>query len=231
MLDEPETPLDEGALRALVPLVLAGLVRRGEDFDAAEDALQEALLEALRVWPEQPPREPRAWLATGAIPRLVDAPRREAARHPPGGGAYAAPRRAASEEGDDTLFLLFCCCHTDLAPASQVALTLRAVGGLTTREIADAFYVPEATMAQRISRAKRAVRGRRLDQPGDLAVVLRVLYLIYTAGHAGRVDLAAEAIRLARQLTLATEEPEARGLLALMLLNHARLPARLDSED
>jgi predicted RNA polymerase sigma factor len=117
-----------------------------------------------------------------------------------------------------------------LTPAAQVALTLRAVGGLTTREIADAFYVPEATMAQRISRAKRALRGRRLDQPGDLAVVLRVLYLIYTAGHAGRVDLAAEAIRLARQLTLATEEPEARGLLALMLLNHARLPARRDSE-
>ena len=134
------------------------------------------------------------------------------------------------DHDDDTLFLLFCCCHPDLAPASQVALTLRAVGGLTTREIADAFYVPEATMAQRISRAKRAVHGRRLDQPGDLAVVLRVLYLIYTAGHAGRVDLAGEAIRLARQLTLATEEPEVRGLLALMLLNHARLPARFDLE-
>jgi predicted RNA polymerase sigma factor len=141
-----------------------------------------------------------------------------------------------TEEGDDTLFVLFCCCHPDLAPASQVALTLRAVGGLTTREIADAFYVPEATMAQRISRAKRALAGppaRRLDQPGDLAVVLRVLYLVYTAGHTGpptRVDLTVEAIRLARQLTLATEEPEARGLLALMLLNHARLPARFDSE-
>jgi predicted RNA polymerase sigma factor len=136
-------------------------------------------------------------------------------------------------EGDDTLFLLFCCCHPGLAPASQVALTLRAVGGRTTREIADAFYVPEATMAQRISRAKRALAGppaRRLDQPGDLAVVLRVLYLVCTAGHAGRVDLAREAIRLARQLTLATEEPEARGLLALMLLNHARLAARFDSE-
>ena len=116
-----------------------------------------------------------------------------------------------------------------------MALTLRAVGGLTTREIADAFYVPEATMAQRISRAKRTLHGRRLDQPGDLAVVLRVLYLVYTAGHVGPdagppPDLAGEAIRLARQLTLATEEPEARGLLALMLLNHARLPARLDSE-
>jgi predicted RNA polymerase sigma factor len=143
---------------------------------------------------------------------------------------YAEPPPAATEEGDDTLFLLFCCCHPDLAPASQVALTLRAVGGLTTPEIADAFYVPEATMAQRISRAKRSLRERRLDQPGDLAVVLRVLYLVYTAGHAGRVDLAGEAIRLSRQLNLATEEPEARGLLALMLLNHARLPARLDSE-
>src|SRR6266542_2420219 len=222
--------LDEGALRALVPRVLAGLVRRGEDFDAAEDALQEALLEALRVWPGHPPRDPRAWLATVATRRLVDARRSEAARHRREEATYAKPRPASAEEGDDTLFLLFRCCHPDLAPASQVALTLRAFGGLTTREIADAFYVPEATMAQRISRAKRALQGRRLDQPGDLAVVLRVLYLVYTAGHAGRVDLAGEAIRLARQLTLATEEPEARGLLALMLLNHARLPARLDSE-
>jgi RNA polymerase sigma factor (sigma-70 family) len=230
VIDEPTRRLDEGALRALVPRVLAGLVRRGEDFDAAEDALQEALLEALRVWPEHPPRDPRAWLATVATRRLVDARRSEAARHRREEQTYAEPRPVATEEGDDTLFLLFCCCHPDLAPASQVALTLRAVGGLTTQEIADAFYVPEATMAQRISRAKRALQGRRLDQPGDLAVVLRVLYLVYTAGHAGRVDLADEAIRLARQLTLATEEPEARGLLALMLLNHARLPARLDSE-
>jgi RNA polymerase sigma factor (sigma-70 family) len=233
VIDEPTRRLDEGALRALVPRVLAGLVRRGEDFDAAEDALQEALLEALRVWPEHPPRDPRAWLATVATRRLVDARRSEAARHRREEATHAEPQPAATEEGDDTLFLLFCCCHPDLAPASQVALTLRAVGGLTTQEIADAFYVPEATMAQRISRAKRALRGRRLDQPGDLAVVLRVLYLIYTAGHTGppaRVDLAREAIRLARQLTLATEEPEARGLLALMLLNHARLPARFDSE-
>ncbi len=235
MTDEPTGRLDEGALRALVPRVLAGVVRRGEDFDAAEDALQEALLEALRVWPEHPPRDPRAWLATVATRRLVDARRSEAARLRREEAIYAEPEPppAPAVEGDDTLFLLFCCCHPELAPASQVALTLRAVGGLTTREIADAFYVPEATMAQRISRAKRAVRGRRLDQPGDVAVVLRVLYLVYTAGHTGppaRVDLAGEAIRLTRQLTLATEEPEARGLLALMLLNHARLPARLDSE-
>jgi RNA polymerase sigma factor (sigma-70 family) len=222
--------IDEGELRALVPRVLAGLVRRGEDVDAAEDALQEALLEALRTWPEHPPRDPRAWLTTVATRRLVDARRSEAARYRREEEAYVEPSPAVTQAGDDTLFLLFCCCHPDLSPASQVALTLRAVGGLGTREIADAFYVPEATMAQRISRAKRALRGRRLDQPGDLAVVLRVLYLVYAAGHAGRVDLAAEAIRLTRQLTLATDEPEARGLLALMLLNHARLPARFDSQ-
>jgi len=235
--DEPVPRLDEGALRALVPQVLARLVRRGEDFDAAEDALQEALLEALRVWPAHPPRDPRAWLATVATRRASTSRRSEAARQRreqrDAGWPEPESQPAATQVGDDTLFLLFCCCHPDLAPASQVALTLRAVGGLATREIADAFYVPEATMAQRISRAKRTLRGRRLDQPGDLAVVLRVLYLVYTAGHTGpaaRIDLAGEAIRLARQLTLATEEPEARGLLALMLLNHARLPARHDPE-
>jgi RNA polymerase sigma factor (sigma-70 family) len=219
--------VDEGELRALVPRVLAGLVRRGEDFDAAEDALQEALLDALRVWPEHPPDNPRAWLAAVATRRLIDARRSEAARRD---REEVLPEAVGTESGDDTLFLLFCCSHPDLTPASQVALTLRAVGGLTTREIADAFFVPEATMAQRISRAKRSLRDRRLDEPGDLAVVLRVLYLVYTTGHGGRLDLAAEALRLARQLTLATDEPEARGLLALMLLNHARLPARLDAQ-
>jgi RNA polymerase sigma factor (sigma-70 family) len=217
--------------RELIPRVLAGLVRRGEDFDAAEDALQEALLEALRVWPEHPPRDRQAWLATVATRRLVDARRSEAARQRREEAELREPAPGRVQEEDDTLFVLFCCCHPDLSPASQVALTLRAVGGLTTREIADAFFVPEATMAQRISRAKRMLQGRRLDEPGDLAVVLRVLYLVYTAGHAAdRVDLAAEAIRLARQLTLATPEPEARGLLALMLLNHARRRARLDGE-
>jgi RNA polymerase sigma factor (sigma-70 family) len=235
---EPPRALDEGALRALVPRVLAALVRRGEDFDAAEDALQEALVEALRTWPGHPPREPGAWLLTVASRRLVDARRSEAARRrreeavpdePPASPADV-PGPAGAGAGDDTLFLLFCCCHPDLPPASQVALALRAVGGLTTREIAEAFFVPEATMAQRISRAKRALRGRALDRPGDLAVVLRVLSLIYTAGHGGRVDLAGEAIRLTRRLTLETGEPEARGLLALMLLSHARLPARLDAE-
>ena len=230
MIDEPTRQLDEGALRALVPRVLAGLVRRGEDFDAAEDAVQEALLEALRVWPEHPPRDPRAWLTTVATRRLVDTRRSEAARQRREEQMYVEPPPGPTEEGDDTLLVLFCCCHPDLAPTSQVALTLRAVGGLTTREIADAFFVPEATMAQRISRAKRTLLGQRLDRPGDVAVVLRVLYLVYTTGHAGRVDLAVEAIRLARQLTLATEEPEARGLLALMLLNHARHAARVDAE-
>ena len=223
--------LDEGGLRALIPRVLAGLVRRGEDFDAAEDALQEALLDALRVLARQP---------AGRCPRVADRGRRAAARRRPPQRGRAGPARGDGARGaaadrswrtraTTPLFLLFCCCHGDLAPASQVALTLRAVGGLTTREIADAFYVPEATMAQRISRAKRTLRGQRLDQPGDLAVVLRVLYLIYSAGHAGRVDLAREAIRLARGLTLETPEPEARGLLALMLLSHARLPARFDA--
>lgn len=237
MSHAPTRATDEGPPsllgRDLVPRVLAGLVRRGEDFDAAEDALQEALLEALRVWPEHPPRDPAAWLAAVATRRLVDARRSDAARRRREDAVHAEPPRpVVAEEGDDTLFLLFCCCHPGLSPTSQVALTLRAVGGLSTREIADAFFVPEATMAQRISRAKRTLSGppaRRLDQPGDLAVVLRVLYLVYAAGHAGRVDLAGEAIRLARQLTLATEEPEARGLLALMLLGHARRAARLDA--
>ncbi|WP_026912009.1 RNA polymerase sigma factor [Patulibacter minatonensis] len=228
--------LDEGALRALVPRVLAGMVRRGERFDAAEDALQEALIEALRVWPASPPDDPRAWLTTVATRRLVDARRSETSRARREETTYdRAPhvelgRSDDAAEGDDTLFLLFCCCHPDLAPTSQVALTLRAVGGLSTRQIADAFYVPEATMAQRISRAKRTVEGRRLDRPGDLAVVLRVLYLVYTTGHAGRTDLAEEAIRLTRQLALVSEEPEVRGLLALMLLGHARLAARFDAE-
>ena len=111
MGDESTRPLDEGALRALVPRVLAGLVRRGEDFDAAEDALQEALIEALRVWPDQPPRDPRAWLATVAARRLVDAHRSEAARHRREEVVYAEPEPGPTEEGDDTLFLLFCCCH------------------------------------------------------------------------------------------------------------------------
>jgi RNA polymerase sigma factor (sigma-70 family) len=222
---------DRGALRALVPQVLAGLVRSGEAFEDAEDALQEALLEAIRSWPERTPDDPAAWLATVARHRLVDARRRDAARRAREDRVeHEVEVPPSIEVGDDTLFLLFCCCHPHLPAAQQVALTLRAVGGLTTREIADAFFVPEATMAQRISRAKRTLRGRRLDQPGDLAIVLRVLYLVHTVGHAERIDLTREAIRLTRQLTLATSEPEARGLLALMLLDDARSSAKFDAE-
>lgn len=216
-------------VRSLAPGVLAGLLRRREDFAAAEDAVQDAIVDALRVWPGQPPRDPQAWLATVAMRRLIDARRAESARRRR--EAIARPEvPGPTEQGDDTLVVLFCCCHPDLSPASQIALTLRAVGGLTTRQIADAFFVPEATMAQRISRAKRTLRDRRFNQPGDLAVVLRVLSLIYRAGHGRRTELTAEAIRLTRQLTLATPEPEARGLLALMLLQHARLPARTDRD-
>lgn len=217
-------------VRSLAPQVLAGLVRRREDFAAAEDAVQDAMVEALRVWPEHPPRDPRGWLTTVAMRRLVDARRSESARRRREETTALAPGQGTTEQGDDTLLLLFCCCHPELSPASQVALTLRAVGGLTTREIADAFFVPESTMAQRISRAKRTLRGRDFTEPGDLAVVLRVLSLVYHAGHGRRHDLAGEAIRLTRQLTLATTEPEARGLLALMLLQHARLPARTDAD-
>ncbi|CAB4962457.1 unannotated protein [freshwater metagenome] len=228
----PHGRVDEDALRALVPRVLGAMVRRGEDFDAAEDALQEALVEALRVWPARPPDDPRAWLTAVATRRLIDARRSEAARRRREEAELIEPTPppATEEPADDTLLLFFCCAHPDLAPASQVALTLRALGGLTTREIADAFFVPEATMAQRISRAKRTLRGRPLDRPGDLAVVLRVLYVLYTAGHGGRTDLAAEAIRLGRLLGCATDEPEAHGLLALMVLNHARRRARTDDQ-
>jgi RNA polymerase sigma factor (sigma-70 family) len=213
-------------VRSLAPKVLAGLLRRGEEFAAAEDAVQDATIEALRVWPDHPPREPQAWLASVAKRRLVDARRSESARRQREARVAHAPGQGPTEHGDDTLVLLFWCCHPDLSPASQIALTLRAVGGLTTREIADAFFVPEATMAQRISRAKQTVRDRSFTELGDLAVVLRVLSLVYHAGHGRRNDLTGDAIRLARELTLATPEPEARGLLALLLLQHARLPAR-----
>src|ERR671929_1073678 len=127
---------------------------------------------------------------------------------------------------DDTLQLYFLCAHPSLTPSSAVALTLRAVGGLTTRQIAEAYLVPEATMAQRISRAKRTVAGVRFDQPGDVATVLRVLYLVFNEGYSGDVDLAAEAIRLTRQLAAAIDHPEVAGLLALMLLHHARRATR-----
>jgi RNA polymerase sigma factor (sigma-70 family) len=217
--------VDETLLRSLTPSVIGTLVRRGADFAAAEDAVQDALVEAVRVWPDDPPRDPKAWLVTVAWRKFLDATRADAARRrredlvdedsaPPGPAV------------DDTLQLYFLCAHPSLTPSSAVALTLRAVGGLTTRQIAEAYLVPEATMGQRITRAKRTVSGVRFDQPGHVATVLRVLYLVFNEGYSGDVDLAAEAIRLTRQLAAAIDHPEVAGLLALMLLTHARRAAR-----
>jgi RNA polymerase sigma factor (sigma-70 family) len=226
--------VNEALLRELVPAVIGVLVRRGADFASAEDAVQEALVRALETWPEDPPRDPKAWLISVAWRRFLDAARAETARRgrelaveaevssgPPDGSVPAT---------DDTLQLYFLCAHPTLSPAAAVALTLRAVGGLTTRQIATAHLVPEATMAQRISRAKRRLAGVPLAEAGDLATVLRVLYLVFNEGYGGdsrdHTDLAAEAIRLARQLVTLTDEPEAAGLLALMLLHHARRASR-----
>ncbi|WP_410569747.1 RNA polymerase sigma factor [Amycolatopsis sp. cmx-4-61] len=218
--------MDEALLRSLTPGVLAILVRRGADFAAAEDAVQEALVEALRVWPADPPRDPKGWLVTVAWRKFLDMSRADAARRKREDvvEAEVAPGPAAAV--DDTLQLYFLCAHPSLTPSSAVALTLRAVGGLTTRQIAQAYLVPEATMAQRISRAKRTVSGVRFDQPGDVATVLRVLYLVFNEGYSGDVDLAAEAIRLTRQLAASIDHPEVAGLLALMLLHHARRASR-----
>ncbi|MFI8365133.1 RNA polymerase sigma factor [Streptomyces sp. NPDC085612] len=218
--------MDETLLRDLTPSVLGVLVRRGADFAAAEDAVQEALAEAVRAWPEGPPRDPKGWLVTVAWRRFLDATRSEAARRRREDAAAAEPAPGPAPAADDTLRLYFLCAHPSLTPSSAVALTLRAVGGLTTRQIARAYLVPEATMAQRISRAKRTVSGVRLDTPGDVSTVLRVLYLVFNEGYSGDVDLAAEAIRLTRRLAAAIDHPEAAGLLALMLLHHARRAAR-----
>ncbi len=223
--------MNEALLRELTPQVLGVLVRRGSDFAAAEDAVQEALIEAHRVWPQRTPDEPRAWLITVAQRKLVDAHRSETARRRREEATALEPASGPTERADDTLLLMFLCCHPVLSPTSAVALTLRAVGGLTTREVAEAFLVPEATMAQRISRAKRALSGKPFTRPADIAVVLRVLYLIFNEGYGGRVDLAAEAIRLTRLLVLESDEPEVAGLLALMLLHHARRDARRDEHD
>ena len=218
--------MDEALLRALTPTVIGILVRRGADFAAAEDAVQEALVEALRGWPDDPPRDPQGWLVTVAWRKFLDAARAEASRRHREARVEGEPAPGPSEAADDTLKLYFLCAHPSLTPASAVALTLRAVGGLTTRQIAQAYLVPEATMAQRISRAKRTVADVRLDQPGDVATVLRVLYLVFNEGYSGDVDLAAEAIRLTRQLAATTSHEEVAGLLALMLLHHARRPSR-----
>ena len=242
----------EDLLRQLAPQVLGALVRRYGHFDTAEDAVQEALLAAAVQWPADGiPGNPRGWLITVAARRLTDLLRAEQARQrreetaarqiPPGQWrAPAADARAA--EGDDTLILLFMCCHPALSPASQIALTLRAVGGLGTAEIARAFLVPEATMTRRITRAKQAVKDSGIpfalpaapDRAQRLAAALHVLYLIFNEGYAAtsgsglvRPDLSGEAIRLARMAhRLLPEDGEVTGLLALMLLTDARRPAR-----
>lgn len=216
----------EELLRQLGPQVLGVLVRRGADFATAEDAVQEALIEAVERWPESMPSDPRAWLVTVAWRRYVDAHRSQTARRRREQAELDEPPPGPTEQADDTLQLLVLCCHPSLSPSSAVALTLRAVGGLTTRQIAQAYLVPESTMAQRISRAKRTVAADGLTGPGDLARVLQVLYLIFNEGYTGDVDLAAESIRLTRELVSQTDDPEAAGLLALLLLHHARRPSR-----
>ncbi|MFJ7218449.1 RNA polymerase sigma factor [Amycolatopsis sp. NPDC098790] len=216
--------MDEVLLRSLTPQVLGVVVRRGADFASAEDAVQDAVVEALRVWPADPPRDPKGWLVTVAWRKFLDAARSDSARRRREDVVDVEPGPVSTV--DDTLQLYFLCAHPSLTPSSAVALTLRAVGGLTTRQIAQAYLVPETTMAQRISRAKRTVGQVRFDQPGDVATVLRVLYLVFNEGYSGDVDLAAEAIRLTRQLAAAIDHPEVAGLLALMLLHHARRAGR-----
>ncbi len=237
-------------MRELAPQVLGALVRRYGRFDACEDAVQEALLAAARQWPnEGTPDNPRSWLMTVASRRVVDEWRSEGARRRREETAASLELPSAqglASDRDDTLTLLFLCCHPSLTVPSQLALTLRAVGGLTTAEIAKAFLVPESTMAQRISRAKERIKasGARFTMPpaserGErLRVVLQVLYLIFNEGYTtssgpdlNRADLTAEAIRLARMLhQLVPEEGEAAGLLALMLLTDARRAARTTAD-
>lgn len=223
--------MDEVELRSLTPNVLGILVRRGADFAAAEDAVQDALVEAVRTWPDDPPRDPKAWLITVAWRRFLDATRADASRRRREDRVDEEPVPETGSAVDDTLQLYFLCAHPSLTPSSAVALTLRAVGGLTTRQIAQAYLVPEATMSQRITRAKRTVSEVRFDQPGNVGTVLRVLYLVFNEGYSGDVDLAVEAIRLTRQLAAAIdtrhiESSEVAGLLALMLLHQARRAAR-----
>lgn len=224
--------MDEALLRTLTPNVIGILVRRGADFASAEDAVQDALIEAVRTWPDAMPRDPKGWLVTVAWRKFLDAARADTARRQREERveAEASPTPGEDPAVDDTLQLYFLCAHPSLTPASAVALTLRAVGGLTTRQIARAYLVPESTMAQRISRAKRTVSGVRFNQPGDVATILRVLYLVFNEGYGGDIDLAAEAIRLTRQLAVLVDEPEVAGLLALMLLHHARRASRIGPE-
>ena len=218
--------MDDVELRQLVPHVLSVLVRRGADFATAEDAVQEALIRALSAWEEARPADPTGWLITVAWRAFLDMARSDTARRVREVRFDIEPPAGAVPSADDTLRLYFLCAHPELTPSSAVALTLRAVGGLTTRQIAQAYLVPESTMAQRISRAKRTVSRAGVDRPGDVRTVMRVLYLVFNEGYSGDVDLAAEAIRLTRQLATLVDDPEVDGLLALMLLHHARRRSR-----
>jgi len=228
--------VEDVELRDLVPRVLSVLVGRGADFATAEDAVQEALIRALSGWGDERPVDPTGWLITVAWRAFLDLTRSEAARRDREVRFDTEPPAGTVPSADDTLHLYFLCAHPDLTSSSAVALTLRAVGGLTTRQIARAYLVPEPTMAQRISRAKRIVsqagvdrvgvdRGG-VDRVGDVGTVMRVLYLVFNEGYSGDVDLAAEAIRLTRQLAALVDDPEIHGLLALMLLHHARRHSR-----
>jgi len=245
----------ERSLRELAPQVLGVVARRFRDFSSAEDAVQEAMLAAFRQWPQEGiPENPRAWLIRVASRRMTDMVRSEIARRERETAMTTVEEPAIEAKEDveadieavmdpeDSLVLLFMCCHPALSASSAIALTLRAVGGLTTAEIANAFLVPEATMAQRISRAKQSIKasnvGFRLPAPQErrerLPTVLRVLYLIFSEGYASsigaqlqRLDLAREAIRLTRSaMVLLPEDVEIAGVLALMLLTDARRTAR-----
>jgi RNA polymerase sigma factor (sigma-70 family) len=241
----------EGLLRELAPQVLGAVVRRYGNFASAEDAVQEALLAAATQWPvDGEPDNPRSWLIRVASRRMVDQFRRDDARRTredlAASWSWSLTRPDPVSEQDDTLILMIMCCHPSLSPALAIPLALRAVGGLTTREIAAAFLVPEATMAQRISRAKAKVKAS--DEPFGLPEpdrraermrsVLHVLYLLFNEGYASssgpdlaRTDLSGEAIRLARGVRASVpEDPEVAGLLALMVLTDARRPARTGAD-
>jgi len=241
--------VNDAELRGFAPRVLSALVHRGGDFDGCEDAVQEALLAATEQWPAQGrPDNPLGWLITIASRRWTDGHRQATAlrRREERAAAFEARGPTAVQDEDDTLTLLLLCCHPALTPPSQVALTLRAVGGLTTAQVARALLVPETTLGQRISRAKARIRDAGAtftlppadEMPQRLASVLRVLYLIFNEGSTAssgaalhQVELSGEAIRLTRQLHRShPEDGEIGGLLALMLLTDARRPARTDRD-
>ena len=252
--EQPPDVATERLLRELAPQVLGAVIRRFHEFAPAEDAVQEALIAAATQWPQEGvPENPRGWLIQVASRRMADYIRSESARRRrenevamEAARASEGPSIVAASEEDDTLVLLFMCCHPALTPSSTIALTLRAVGGLNTAEIASAFLVPEATMAQRISRAKQTIKTSgipfQMPTPNEhaqrLRAVLHVLYLIFNEGyttssgpHVHRADLSHEAMRLARIVhTLQPDDAEIAGLLALMLLTDARRAARTNPE-